>query len=287
MLFHNHPYVPWIAGAAALTILGLLIVSSRTAYIPPEYAATWRGAGGIYDFSSIVTKQNARGTSQPPRFSYDYELPKLASQEVTGENVADDPYALLIASIRPSSYPVQETNDLSFLDEVYSLIPQGLRTIPEPKELGEEAHALYEYGNEVGSYIDTYESAYGKQAVSVLNNFYKDRKSASKQEEVRHLADSIERVGKEIAGMQFVPEDLAGMHVLLAERYQDAGRKLANIPEAKNDNELLERITEYDSAADALLSALSTLAIFFATADISFTSHEPGSIFTFSPAGSL
>lgn len=287
MWFHNHPYVPWIASAAALTILGLLIVSSRTAYNPPEHATTWRGAGGIYDFGSMITKQEVRGASQAPLFSYDYELPTLVPQEGAGESTADDPYALLLASIRPSSYPVQETDDTSFLEEVYSLIPQGLRAISEPKELSEEAYAFYKYGNEVGSYIDTYDSTYGKRAVSVLSDFYKDRKNAAKQDAMRRLADSIEHVGEEIAGMASVPKDIAGMHELLAERYQDAGRKLANIPGARNDSELLERIIEYNNAADALVSTLSTLAVFFATANISFTPHEPGSVFTFSPVGSF
>ena len=301
MWLRDHPLVPVIGSAGTLVLVGLLIVSSRTTYDPPKYATAWGGAGRIYVPHPSGPERNLSDSSPQTRletlrafagqtgsFQYSPALPNSPTK--TGGGTTEetyDAYALLLASIRPSSYPVLATEDTAFLDEVYAFIPQGLRTVSEPPERSEEAHTFYEYGNEVGSHIETHEAAYGTRVVSVLTDFYSNRTDSVKQKEMRRLGYSITDVGEERAAMEFVPADLEGMHVLLASRYQNAGEKLSDITNARSDKELLERITEYNAAADALATAVVTLATFFAAAEISFASYEPGSVFTFSPASNF
>ncbi|OGG45020.1 hypothetical protein A2673_02935 [Candidatus Kaiserbacteria bacterium RIFCSPHIGHO2_01_FULL_50_13] len=286
MWLQNHSLLPIIGGVAALVLVGLLIVSSRTAHNPPPYATTWGGTSGIYVPALSAPKRDISDSFvQLSPFQYSPPLPALsAPDENKPEKDVLDVYTLLLSSVRPSSYPVLATEDTSFLDEIYSLVPQGLRAVSEPPDRSDEEHVLYEYGNEVGSYIHAYEASYGTRAVSILKDFYADRENTTKEEEVRRLGLSIAHVGEEMLAMVFVPESLSGMHALIAERYKDAGSKLGAITGAQNDSELLDHINESNAAADSLVTAVVTLATFFSVAEISFSSHEPGSVFTFSPA---
>lgn len=289
MWFHDHPLRPVLIGAVVLVFIGLLVVSSRTTHNASGRAINWGGASGIYapdttleqkNNTSFVLEQVAPFRYTPPTSAPSYVETKTGDTET-------DAYALLLASIRPSSRPLTSAEDSTFLDDVYSLLPQGVQSISTPQELSREQQTLYEYGNEVGSYVDTFESAYGTLSVSILKDFYADRTNATKQNEVRHLGNSIARVGKEIRVMTFVPKGLSGMHTLLAERYQETGELLAAIVDARDNQDLLERINAYNGAADALATAFATLASFFATAHVSFAPHDPGHIFVFSPASSF
>lgn len=275
---------------AAILLIGFFIVRSRTAYTDPNTQAFWGSAYGTFaPNASERTPQEIIPQKLNQPFKY---VTPFASQLPKDANITDDgpveygdtfDYEGFLASLRPTSYPVSETDDTSFIAEVYALLPSGLISTTTAQRRTKTQQALYEYGNEVGSIMESFDSAYQDQQTTILDDYHADPENVEKQETMRTLAKSIAHIGTQMTSMEFVPENISAMHALLATRYLEAGRALEAIVGTKTDEELLSRIETYNATADNLGTALVSLSILFESTGVGFASYDPGSVFTFSP----
>ncbi|HEY4519996.1 MAG TPA: hypothetical protein VJH33_03095 [Candidatus Paceibacterota bacterium] len=294
MWWHGRSLVFISVALAAVLLVGFLIVRSRTAYTNTNTPAFWGSAYGTFAPNTSEragTEPTIPKQYQPFKYvtQFALQLPEDTDTVVEGSEPVEYTdtfdYEAFLASLKPTSYPVSETDDPSFIADVYALLPQGLVSTTTAQRRTSIQQALYEYGNEVGGFIDSFDSAYQDQQVAILDDYHADPENPEKQEPMRLLAQSIAHIGLEMTRMEpeFIPKTMSAPHALLAQRYQEAGRALEAIIGTKTDEELLARIEEYNATADALGLALVNLLILFESAGVGFASYDPGSVFTFSP----
>lgn len=137
---------------------------------------------------------------------------------------------------------------------------------------------LRDYGNSLGSTLKAFNLAQGDQT-NLLEKFIEDRTNTTA---LKKLTDGYVKLSAEIAKID-KPDQVAALHSGLIVSYKAVGELLWDLTLAQNDEELVERMLIYNKSSEEVARHHVSLVTLFKAHGIEFKSHEPGSIFNFSP----
>lgn len=286
-----HPYAAACAAAGLLLIIGAILVESRTS-VRPNSLSVWGGTGApllnptSYSPQAIVS--NIREDSGTTDLSPTYIPPRSASDD--GETPSQEELdfdSFLASLVQPAGHSSASSSTSADTALAYSLIPQGLiSTTTSSGVRNPVQQALYTYGNEAASYIQTYEDSY-RNAPTTLRDQAEDRQNVQKGQAVKLVASGLRTAGEGLLSMEEVPELAVSAHEALAKSYIEVGKTLANVPDANGDGAFITAVTAYNEVADTLVKNYVSLATIFSLNAVKFAPDDPGSIFMFSGGGGL
>lgn len=166
----------------------------------------------------------------------------------------------------------------------FSAIPLGLISLdsaPPEQSISAEQRELRRYGNEVGSYIDTYQQLHNDDAV-ILQNYFNDPQNSAKQAAVKNIAQAIQGIGLQMQQMSTVPASVSSLHAALAKSYVDAGANLSALVGVQGNDALVSAINSYHSKVGIYAQKYAAVALFFSLNHVQFQKNESGSVFMFS-----
>lgn len=280
-----HPYAASLIGALLAVLAGALVVLNRSSVQPRDELRAWGGVGGAFEPTSAgaaqmpETRDNLYTQVQSgPPFRY---APALQSP-VTLEGDSFD-FESLIAQLsesgRARSGAASDSPEPPL--NAYSFIPQGLVSISAPKRtMTDTQRALYDYGNEVGGRIQSFEERH-RGAPQILKDQFEDRHNPEKNAALLSLARALGDLGKELSAIQAPPE-VQSAHQKVAASYKELGEKLSKVPDAKTDEAVLNAILAYNAAAEEYVRNYVSLATLLSAHGVSFSQEDAGSVFTFS-----
>lgn len=290
----THVYLASLVGALIITVLGALIVVKRSTVNPqPSGLRAWGGVG-----SDLFDPTNVRSERQPlpqenlytevqngPPFYYAPAANQLPLVQSQGGDDFDFESFIALLSVPSSSGKSTQTSGTEL--DAYAFIPQGLiSTSTGDRERTPIQQALFNYGNEVGSYIQSYEERY-RAAPQILRDQFEDRENAEKIAALRSLAGALEDVGYQLEGFEEIPSEVSAAHLKVAASYKELGTKLALIPEAKVDKEIIDAMLAYNAAVETYTKNYISLATLLSLYGVAFSQNDPGNVFTFSPTPTL
>lgn len=293
----GHPNVLVLLGALAIIGIGLLIVDSRSLTIPGDSSSSWVGLGSIIDGTPADPRTHAvrridlepsildQVTNSAP---FVYIPPSGGPVQSVGTNAADAPDVEEILSLaspesRASWVPASAPAEPPSWAQAYSFIPTGMvSTTTRSTERTESQQRLYDYGNNIGSYIQDFEATH-HNASQIATDQLADRGNVAKADALRRLGSDYTTLGKRLLDIEDVPTEAAALHRALALAYQGVGATTAKIADAVRDQELLDAVTAHNKAVDTLMPAYTALVTFFSLRSISFSPDDPGSAFSFKP----
>ena len=278
----ERPYVIVAIVALSLIIIGFLIVRQRTAVSPGD-VRVWGGIGGYTPIPNTDT--NYQPTVDPgdlytrvrhsPPFLYT-PPEQIPSTESTDE------LAAFLRSLSKSAGGTAVSASSSL--DAYSFIPSGLISVAEPQTTRTPLQDdLYSYGNAVGSTIQSFEDR-NRAMPRVLRDQFEDRADSQKRAALLDLAADLAGLGRSLDTIEPVPEIARTAHAKLVASYKEMGEKLAKVPDATTDEEIVAAMLTYNAAAEGYVRNFVALALIFSTADVRFTASEGGSVFTFTQA---
>jgi len=180
----------------------------------------------------------------------------------------------------------ENSSSLSFAD-IYAFVPATIaQAKPQQSKMTLPQRELYSFGNEAGSFIETYSDAWGDQA-QILQRFINDRGDAQKQARVRALSSSLARLGTNIESISYVPTNAQSARRKLSTGYKELGALLRKVGDARTDEELLSAMIEYNARADSFVEDYISVVTLFSVAEIKFSQSDPGRVFTFTPTPTL
>ncbi len=288
-----HPYTAASIVAGALLVMGALIVGERASRPQTSGIQAWGGTDLSF-VNSTSFSPNAPIVSTNPNLLNTQAEPDFTSIPYTQNSDLDTPtnegFSLgdLLALIsKPSNSSNSADSGTPDLRGAYAFVPQGLisTTTPGPTRTGTQ-QKLYQYGNDVGSYISTYEDSH-KNAGQVLTDQVQDRQNQSKAQAVKDIGAALASVGRNLQSMDEVPSIVAPVHTALAKSYIDMGAKLALVPDAESDQGYISAIEAYNAAADSFAKQYVALANIFVGTRVVFSPEDPGSVFSFNVGGGL
>jgi hypothetical protein len=284
----SHPYAAASALAGFFLVLLALVVESRTS-VSPGPLSVWGGTGAPLLNPTSYAPSKLQEAIQDTRGAYSgapiYIPP---AQSTAGEQNAEGSFdfeSFLGSLTEPSG----QSGTIAAGDAglAYAFIPRGLIATNTPAmSRTAEQQALYTYGNDAASYIQTYEDS-NRNAPVTLRDQAEDRQNPQKRQAVKLVAMGLRTAGESLLGMEVVPASVASVHRALAESYVAAGRALDRVPDASGDEAFIAAIQAYNAEADKLVANFVDLATTFSVSGVKFTTGDPGSIFTFSGGGGL
>ena len=282
----EHPYASVTTMVAIVLLVGAYIVKERTTVSPDSISTVaWGGGGGFLQPTAGIQNQ---GISEPPdlyrrvQSSAPFWYPALPTN-TSGEIGDVDTFDLdaFIDLISPKKTGVGTDTGSSLLSDAYSFIPRGLIATSTPTtERTPTQNVLYAYGNEAGSYIQVFEER-NRDMTRVLKDQFEDRQDAPKKAAFLGLADSLAGVGDVLLTIEDVPELAKNANSKLAESYRTIGAKLARVPDAQTDTEIIEAMLAYNASVEEFIKNYVTLATLFSLSGVTFRGDEPGSVFMF------
>ncbi|MBI4079999.1 hypothetical protein HY414_02120 [Candidatus Kaiserbacteria bacterium] len=280
-----HPYVATLVATLTVILVGTLVVLNRSGVQPQSTGLrAWGGVGSdLFDPTADV----APGAQTQPDNLYSqvqsgppfYYAP-AAQQLPTASQEDDFDFNAFIATLADSSKASVNIISGSPLD-AYSFIPQGLISTSTPaRRLSPTQQAIFDYGNEAGSYIQSYEERY-RAAPQILKDQFEDREDPEKNAALLSLAGALEDIGFQLEGIE-APSPVSAAHKKVAASYKELGQKLALVPNAKSDQAILDAILSYNAAAEVYVQNYVALATLIGAYGVSFSPEDAGSVFTFS-----
>lgn len=284
-----------IVAVIILIIGGAIFVLQHTAVAPVNETSAWDGLGGVTNdpvYTPTKTVQEKQPTNMTPgETTPAFNFTKtLATESDDGSPTADDVNIddLLAQLTKPTKKITASSSSITDLvKDAYAFIPTGLTsttTPPQHRTVAQEA--LYSYGNEVGTTIQSFEETH-KNAPQVLKDQSVDRADAQKGAQVAAIGDALIGVGNTIAHMDTVPKPIANYNTSLAQAYVDMGTKLKLVPKAQTDEQFVAAIQVYDAAVDSFAKTFVGLASYFAASGVIFGTDDAGSVFTFTNSAGL
>ncbi|HEY4522135.1 MAG TPA: hypothetical protein VJH91_00660 [Candidatus Paceibacterota bacterium] len=276
--FRAHPYTAALGASAFLVVVGIITVSSRTGPMPVQAPRVW--GGGTQPLFDPLRTSNPVLEAQ-----YRFDATNTPFSLYTSTNTGTEPafdFDALIAGLSKPRGTVGTTS--SGVELAYAFIPGGLIATSAPQTAKSELQiTLFNYGNEAGSYIQSYEDL-NRNAPVVLRNQAEDRRNEQKREAVRQVGRSLANVGRNLKAMEDVPATARPAHGALAESYIEAGGKLEKITVAESDEAFIAAITDYNASVEVFIKRYVALARLFSIHAVAFAPHESGSVFTFTNA---
>ena len=177
-------------------------------------------------------------------------------------------------------------------NNAYAFIPTGLISALVPKQRTALQQKLYDYGNNVGSFVQSFEQDHPNEA-QVLWDQAQDRTNPDKAASLVALAHALTALGDNLSQMNASPDDdqvptqMTAAHNALAQSYHDLGTELALVPGAQGDSAFVAAVEAYDTTAEMFTQKYVALANLFVAYGVTFSPQDPGVVFTFSAAPSL
>jgi hypothetical protein len=311
----SHPFIASILGVIVILFLGGVLVWNKTATSASgSEGYTWGKYGGGR-LSDITANKGSLGNPDPLEKEFTdedfytllsdtrdkpyaslipqtnvYESRNLGTTTNSEIIFTGDELAKLLASISPTAQIVAPYNpfDVEFaFSDIYAYVPATVaQESQETRKLNERQRELLNYGNEAGSYIESFVERWGDQS-QILKQFMEDLNNEEKAQAVNDLAFALGKVGRDIEDMDVVPDDARGVHARLVSGYKLIGKKLEPVSNARSDEELLKAVIDYNSAADQFAKDYLSVVTLLSVAEVPFSSGEPGSVFVFKPSLSL
>jgi hypothetical protein len=284
-----------IIGAIALVGIGFLVVNSRTPTAPHGSSTNWVGLGTLID--SATADPQAPTPTRPDEQSLFSEVTKGApfvyippaggpAQSVasnTDEFSIEDVLAALSPQSKTAWTPATTPEGEPSLMEAYAFVPQGLfSTTTEGQARTDAQQRLFDYGNELGSLVQAYETMH-QNTPQIATDHLADRANPEKVAALKQVGDDIILLGKRIKAMEEVPTSAAQAHASLAAGYQEVGAALKIVADARSDEQLLDAVKAYNATMDELTPRYIAMVTLFSMRNVSFTASDPGSVFSFSP----
>lgn len=297
MKLRVHPYIFLLATIAMLTILGALVFSQQEITSPNASSTiAWGGFGGGFSYPVSGIRNPAENTQEETPnlyqrvqdslpFSYQSDTSTTGDKD-TQSNFDLDAFLSELAGKKESMETGAETSN-SLLLNPYAFIPSGFTLPKNPvQERTAIQQALYEYGNEAGTYVQSFENA-NKNMVDVVQGQIDSPQDPLKAAALVRLAKNLTEVGLSLENMADVPAQAISINNQLAKSYKDMGAKLALVPDAHTDEERIAAMLTYNVSAEEFVRKYVALVKLFSVSEVTFALGEPGSVFTFAPAASF
>lgn len=294
--FREYPRSALFAGAVILVLVGSFVVARKSPVETTSLFST-ESTGSISDasFSDYAAHPTEKIIARPisaslmqtvvsnPPFVYSYPF-------IVRDNKTDFVVVPLNTSPAESKKAPEVTSDAGFWNQ-YSFMPRGLiSTSVTTKTRTPEENALFDYGNELGSYIGDFESAHTDMLKTLTDFFPRSGGFATDgraREAVLELAGDYAQLGETIARTSAVPKEAQALHIALANGYGDIGRGLAAIANTKEEKEMVKAIIAYGDYANGFVKNFLALADFFGARGVKFSSSDPGNVFSLNIPGAL
>jgi hypothetical protein len=290
---HTHPYLATTIGIGGLIVFGTILVLQRVDVNPATGSGAWGGAGGLF-FGAI---RGATPTGPSPDDIVRIQSSTQANygtipiftapeQNADGSSSADDGIAALLAQLTQTT-PTASTSFQASSPDSFSFIPQGLISADAPvKKRTVLQQSLFDYGNQMGTYIKGYEAMhYG--GAQILKDQVEDRTNPDKIRAVKLLGADMQQLGTDFLYVTGVPSVAVGMHKAYASAYRTAGANLMKVAATQNDSDFVNAITAYDASVEDMTKAFVMLVVLFGANDVTFSASDEGNIFMFTPTLTL
>ncbi len=296
-----HPLISTVCAAGALLALGVFIVLRQSPASIRSQPTAWGGEAipllnPTSHAGTVATPQEGDNIMQNVISSAPYTYTPPTVSEGAGEGASPeagdsfdfDAFVAMLSSTRANGGGTQQPatgGGATSAINAYAYIPTGLfSTTTQQDSRTEDQQKLYDYGNELGSYVQSFEDQNPAQP-QILKDQAEDRADEGKAARVVALARGYEELGRGILSIENVPAQMASAHNALAQSYIEVGQRLAAIPKAASDADFLKAIEAYNTAADTFTTNYIRVATLFGSRGIVFTPTDAGSVFTFSSAG--
>ena len=297
----THPYLTTSIAACTALFFGGLVVLERTQSVSPVGVTTWAtDSSGVIDVTSGTPSNSSQNQTLVQasiinqalnNYSAPNYKPPAATTTSTSQIVVSDSssfdYNAFLATLTQSATPPKNnssttTSQPSNAFSAYSFIPTGMisTTTSYTQQRTPTQDALYQYGNEAGSYIQSYEK-FHTDTTNVLQDQIADRNNPDKIAAVQKIGQDLQDLGTQLSGMTEVPDQVTAAHNALAASYTEIGQNLVKVPSASYDSDFVNAIKTYDASADTFTKHFVTLAMIFSAYGVKFGPEDPGSVFTF------
>ena len=292
--FRTHPYTSALGAAIALAILGAFVVVSRASQPAGTRTTAWGGEAAQFlnptshgPVQTSIQNEDILGQVQggPP---YTYIAPNFSNPaSADGEEKSPYDFDAFIAKLTKESNPKGQATakEEDSLLSAYAYIPRGLISTstsnPTRSTLQQE---LYEYGNDIGSTIESFEQQHSDTS-QILKGQVEDRTDSAKAAAVVRIGRDLEEMGNILAAMETVPSALASAHNALAKSYIEIGKNLALIPKTASDADFIKAIQTYNASADTFAKNYIQMVSLFGAHGVAFSANDAGKVFTFTPTG--
>lgn len=266
-----------------------IVIASATAFLflrpgPIAPTDTWTSSGALFPWHSSETLQKDEplkvGASTSSAETLSVPLPAPVSMPT---DAFDELASLLADLVKPPSNANNDAED--FIPSSYAFIPQGLIGITTERPRTPEQQVLHDYGNALGLALGVFADTH-PDMTQILKDQAEDRSDPMKGAAVRKLAADFVALADTV-GKISAPPTASALQAQLAVAYRDAGEKLSKIPDASGDDAFLAAINTYNSSAETLSKRLIDTVDLFQSRGVTFSSSDPGSIFTFSANASF
>lgn len=297
-----HPFIATLVVVILLIGAGAAFVASRAPVAPTQNSLTWTGGAPVSAYQSAAQQQSPQQIVQDVIQNQPYatlSLPPLSSAasstaSSSNQSANSTNYLALLAQLSGNaqlSTPASQTSANAAISAAYQFIPTGLvaTTAPAKKPMTADQQAIYDYGNEVGGEIQSFEELNPDEA-QILKDQAEDRTDQAKANALISLGKGFASVGTYLNQMQDVPASVAPLHSALAQSYVDVGAQLQLVAQAQSDAGFVQAVENYDTTANTFVHNYGALAQFFQEQGVVFAPQDPGSVFSFtdtSGAGSL
>ncbi|RJQ34922.1 hypothetical protein C4556_01425 [Candidatus Parcubacteria bacterium] len=288
-----HPYTLIAVAVSILVLAGAYVIQQRLGVEPdPNRTVAWGGFNGLLYPVDTSGRANTAAEQTLPDLYRDvqsgppfwYSPPAMGDAGTEGDASTFDIEAFIAMLSEDSPNTGGDTGSVgaeTFFD-AYSFIPRGLIATSAPTQVFTESQqALHTYGNEAGSYIQVFEDR-NRDMTRVLKDQFEDPEDALKRNALIGLAGSLAGVGESLENIQEVPTEARSANTKLAGSYRDMGAKLALVPNAGTEEELISAMLTYNAAVEGYVKNYVALVTLFSLAEVTFRDDEPGSVFMFS-----
>ncbi|MCR4325723.1 MAG: hypothetical protein NUV59_02855 [Patescibacteria group bacterium] len=292
----SHPYASGLAAAGLVFVVGVFVVGASAPVSPAASRLTVWGGGGSAPSGAAYPAEQSGGQSSRETIMqrvqsgapYTYIEPSLpASGAAPGSQTGAFDFDAFVALLSDTTQPHGQTTGEGGVDISlsYEFVPRGLVAVQsDTSSRTPQQQALFDYGNEVGSFIQSFEARHSNEA-QVLRDQAEDRTDPLKAAALTALADDLSGIGRSLQRMDTVPPAAASAHNALSASYVEIGTKLALVPKAVSDSDFVDAIQTYNASADKFIENYVYLAQLFASYGVTFSALDSGSVFTFSPIG--
>ncbi len=284
----THPYAAALVAALVLVGTGAFIVF-RTIVTPGESSTLGSLGAALLDPTSFMPiafvpeKKEVLGEGEinaPP-----YIPPPTGVTTIKPQEEFD--FSAFFAELsRGEMKPQKATGGTSpGSTNPYEFVPTGLIATSSALSAKRTAsqQALYDWGNDTGSYIQSFESQ-NRTMVQVLKSHAEDRTDEAKAASLMKLAASMKELGSSIGRMDSVPAAAQGVNEKLATAYTTAGGGLERIAESSTDKGFIEAVQAYNGSAESVVRAFIAVSALFSASGVKFDAGDAGSVFLFSNA---
>lgn len=291
----EHPLIASSIAAGVVLILGAILVQVRSS--TPAYTGeqAWYGnsANNTKDqISAIPNTVPTANTATPSQYTTQilpFTTSTAAQQSPNQTNITaltTDDLDTLLQSISLSRQTKPISSSTTSTTHTWTYIPSTLVSTTTEETLSPLRQELHQYGNEIGSMIQGFEAAHHTM-VQVLTDGVNDRQDITKEQAVERIGQDMIMLGKNISAIGHVPKTAQGVHAALAQSYQTAGAALVKSAQAQSqrDTDYLTSLKLYNTTAEAYTRAFTNMALLFSFNEVSFSSNDPGGVFSFSGGG--